>query len=216
MPRIYKVGSVIAIAALALISAAVLPSRGQQGGESEIQIGLNIAPVPLNLAGKNPALVGLGSYIVNAQADCSACHTWHEYAHNPPGPGGNPFRDEQEAINTGAYLAGGRPFPPNPATVLDAQGNNLKRIVYSRNITPDAFGPNAGLPAGLTFDEFLLVLRTGKDFDTHVPPREFSHLQVMPWPLFRNMSDRDIRAIYEYLSAIPHAEPDFPIPVPEP
>ena len=31
----------------------------------------NIAPVPLNLEGKNPALVGLGSYIVNAQGDCA-------------------------------------------------------------------------------------------------------------------------------------------------
>src|SRR3974390_1787715 len=42
--------------------------------ESKIQQGFAIAPVPLNLAGKNRALVGLGSYIVNAQADCNACH----------------------------------------------------------------------------------------------------------------------------------------------
>jgi len=28
-------------------------------------------------------------------------------------------------------------------------------------------------------------------------------LQVMPWPTFSHMSDRDIDAIYEYLSAIP-------------
>ncbi len=33
--------------------------------ESRIQRGLEIAPVPLNLKGKNRALVGLGSYIVN-------------------------------------------------------------------------------------------------------------------------------------------------------
>jgi hypothetical protein len=28
-------------------------------------------------------------------------------------------------------------------------------------------------------------------------------LQIMPWPTFSHMSDRDITAIYEYLSAIP-------------
>jgi hypothetical protein len=30
----------------------------------------------------------------------------------------------------------------------------------------------------------------------------------MPWPTFQNMTDRDIRAIYEYLSAIPCLEGD--------
>jgi hypothetical protein len=29
----------------------------------------------------------------------------------------------------------------------------------------------------------------------------------MPWPVYQSMSDRDLHAIYEYLSAIPHAEP---------
>ena len=28
-------------------------------------------------------------------------------------------------------------------------------------------------------------------------------LQVMPWPTYRNMSDHDLRAVYEYLRAIP-------------
>ncbi len=34
--------------------------------ESKIQRGFEIAPVPLNLGGKSRALVGLGSYVVNA------------------------------------------------------------------------------------------------------------------------------------------------------
>ena len=32
-------------------------------------------------------------------------------------------------------------------------------------------------------------------------------LQVMPWPIYRHMSDRELRAIYEYLRAIPSAQP---------
>ncbi|HEY0766382.1 MAG TPA: hypothetical protein VGD47_00375, partial [Steroidobacteraceae bacterium] len=34
-------------------------------------------------------------------------------------------------------------------------------------------------------------------------PFDGTLLQIMPWPIYQNMSDRDLRAIYEYLSAIP-------------
>jgi hypothetical protein len=35
------------------------------------------------------------------------------------------------------------------------------------------------------------------------PPFNGAVLQIMPWPVFQNMSDHELRAIYEYLSAIP-------------
>src|ERR1700758_4663322 len=66
--------------------------RADEGNNenSKIQIGFDIAPLPLNLTGKDHALVGLGSYIVNASADCNGCHT------TDPGsefvvPTGNPY-----------------------------------------------------------------------------------------------------------------------------
>ncbi len=60
-------------------------------------------------------------------------------------------------------------------------------------------------------------MRTGVDLDNLHPqcpagtvnsscvpaPFNGSLLQVMPWPTVQNMSDHDLRAIYEYLSAIP-------------
>ncbi|MGE0681204.1 MAG: cytochrome C [Candidatus Binatia bacterium] len=98
--------------------------------------------------------------------------------------GGDPFQGQPEQINTDNYLAGGRPFGP----------------FISANLTPDA----EGKPAGLTRDEFIKLMRTGYDED------EGRLLQVMPWPVYRNMTDKDLRAIYEYLSAIPHAEPSTP------
>jgi hypothetical protein len=50
------------------ILGALLPtSKVCADDESRIQCGFEITPVPLNLEGKNRALVGLGSYIVNAQ-----------------------------------------------------------------------------------------------------------------------------------------------------
>ena len=64
----------------------------------------------------------------------------------------------------------------------------------SRDITPW----ENGMPAGLTFDAFLHVIRTGED-----PDNPGHLLQVMPWAVYQSMTDRDLRAVYEYLSAIP-------------
>ena len=43
--------------------------QGNDDGGSRIQRGLASAPVPLDLAGKNRALVAQGSYLVNAAGD---------------------------------------------------------------------------------------------------------------------------------------------------
>jgi Amidohydrolase len=63
--------------------------NGEDQPESQIRRGFEIAPVPLNLQGRNRAWVGMGSYLVNAVGDCNGCHAGPsgEYA-----PGGNPFQ----------------------------------------------------------------------------------------------------------------------------
>src|SRR5882762_4317426 len=66
--------------------------------ESKIQRGFEIAPVPLNLEGKSRALVGLGSYIVNAHVPCNECHG------SGPAitqflPGSNPYFGQTAVIN---------------------------------------------------------------------------------------------------------------------
>src|SRR5262249_44755617 len=145
------------------IAATVLPgilllaspsARAQNDGQSEIQIGFAISPVPLDFTGKNRSLVGLGSYIVNAQAGCNECHV-----------GSTP-------ANMGLYLAGGSPGP---------------------NLTPDA----NGLPASFTLQQFFNAMRNGVD-DQGNPIEE-----PMPVRVFKNMTDRDLLAIYEFLRSIP-------------
>jgi hypothetical protein len=141
--------------------------------------GLSIAPVPLNVEGKNLRLVGLGSYIVNAQGGCNDCHT------NPPyAPGGDPFLGEPEQINPAAYLAGGMAFGSFTSANLTACTD--------------------GKPSGLTFQQFVQVMRTGVDLDDgQSGPPDTPILQVMPWPVYGKMTDCDLRAIYEFLRAIP-------------
>ena len=76
-----------------------VPLQGQSDHEdhdSRIERGIDIAPVPLNLAGKDRALVGLGSYLVNAAADCNGCHSAGPQTQFVPG--GNPFGSEQEFV----------------------------------------------------------------------------------------------------------------------
>lgn len=66
--------------------------------ESKVKQGLAIAPVELNLQGRNRALVGLGSYIVNAQVGCVDCHTSPTYlaggrSRSRPGSPARPLLD---------------------------------------------------------------------------------------------------------------------------
>ena len=68
-------------------------AKDEQGDESKIQQGYRINPVQLSMAGKNRALVGMGSYIVNT-GGCNDCHTHPSYL-----PGHNPFLGQPEAIN---------------------------------------------------------------------------------------------------------------------
>lgn len=162
--------------ALVLVQALEGQRPTQDPEADRIVRGFQIAPVRLNLRHRDRNTVGLGSYIVNAQAGCNDCHT------NPPyAPGGDPFEGQPKKVNTEGYLAGGTQFGP----------------VTSANITPD----ENGLPAGLTFQEFRRMLRTGHDPDD---PDEI--LQVMPWPVFQDMTERDMRAVYEYLRSIPHVD----------
>jgi hypothetical protein len=181
----------ILVASLALTSTAVLADESEEDQStrsasnellaSRVAVGYRINPVELRLRGKNRFLVGLGSYLVNAGGGCNDCHTHPSFA-----PGGDPFQGETEIINTEQFLAGGRQFGP----------------ITSANITPDAHGR----PAGLTFEEFEHLLRTGREEDGGI-------LQVMPWNVYGKLTRLDLRAIYEYLSAIPSL-PDNPNPGP--
>lgn len=177
--RIQCLTGIVTLLAVATVVAAQATASSNTDARSErdlIRKGFKIAPVKLNLKNKNRDLVGLGSYLVNSVGDCNGCHTNPSFEE-----GGNPFNGEAEKVNVAAYLAGGQTFGP----------------FISRNITPDA----TGKPAGLTYAQFLRAIRTGQD------PKDTTRLlQVMPWPAQRKMTDRQIRAMYEYLRAIPHAD----------
>ena len=64
----------------ALFMAAMLQASAGRAGElSQVLRGYEIAPVPLNLKGKDWALVGLGNYLANSTG-CNDCHIHPKYA----------------------------------------------------------------------------------------------------------------------------------------
>jgi hypothetical protein len=182
---------------------------------SVIQQGFAASPIPkskLNFAGKDPYLVGLGAYLVNAAADCSGCHSFPRFLSLGDVAGSNPaFNDP--------YL--GNPLDQSISGQLRANFNNKHYLAggrcfggfMARNITPDA----SGRPLGLTEWEFVKVMRTGEDIACEKNPADpicalgtpganEAVLQTMSWPTYHSMTDTDLKAIYAYLSAIPHAE----------
>ena len=197
-----------AMAGLLVYSSAGHAQTADAETAAKILRGYQVAPVSLNMTGRDATLVGLGSYLVNAVADCNGCHTTDpatEYA-----PGGSPYFSQKTKVNAATYLGGGQDFGafPDPAGPFPH--------VVTRNLTPDKTGKPAG---GLSMDDFVKIIRTGVDLDKIHPtckgapdgkclPAPFNGdlLQIMPWPAFTNMTDRDIQSIYEYLSAIPCIE----------
>jgi hypothetical protein len=217
-----------AAASLAIVFAAmsIKAPRAKADDDdtsSKIKIGFAIAPVPLNLAGRDKALVGYGSYIVNAVADCNGCHTGGGPPNFNYAPGHNPYFNQPPVVDPSVYLSGGMDFGPvgTPTGPKSYPGPDI----IARNLTPNKGGVPEG---GMSLSEFKEIMRHGPDFD-HIHPTctpaqitEINNgatpvciptspgntadgdlLQVMPWPTFSHMTDKDLEATYEYLSAIP-------------
>jgi hypothetical protein len=202
-----------------------------------VEQGFAASPIPrdkLNLRGKDPALVGLGSYLVNAAADCNGCHSFPRFLRpggTKPGTNGNPTGN---LSFQGSNPKFGDPYldpPPQSLTDQLKANHNIKHFLaggrcfgafQARNLTPDA----SHRPRGLTEAEFIQVMRTGADVSCNKPnPPVYNGmtdpvcdladppgagvtynanvLQTMSWPTYHSMTDRDLKAIYAYLSALP-------------
>ena len=205
--KIACTGAVVAAVLISVSVSNVSRAKAESNGDSRVQLGFAAAPVHLNMKGKNPALVGLGSYYVNVVGDCNGCHSAGPATEFTPT--GNPYFNEAKMVNTATYLGGGRDFG-----FLGPPSASAGAHIISRNLTPDA----SGLPeGGNTFDQFVMIIRSGQDPDHRHPtcapgminsgcvpfPFDGNLLQVMPWPTLQNLSNNDLRAIYEYLSAVP-------------
>jgi hypothetical protein len=166
---------------------AGLATAGELERDSRVKIGFDIAESQHIMLDPNMPSQGLGSYLVTV-SNCNDCHTQPNFK-----PGFDPTQRQPKQVNLDNYLAGGRIFPTPAGTFC------------SRNISP---AQSSLLPAGLTRDQFIHLMKTGCDplDENFQDAKTCDLLQVMPWYNFQNYRIFEISAIYDYLHALPHTE----------
>lgn len=96
---------------------------------------------------------------------------------------------------SGCHSAWEAPFVPGVfggGNLIEEKGKRLDHNLFSANLTSD--------PSGIAYYDdslFIEVIRTGR-----VRVRELD--AVMPWVVFRHMSDDDLRSIHTYLRSLRH------------
>ena len=174
-------------ATLALIAACTQQSQQQP----------TTAPKPVT-----PTPLERGEYLVSTSA-CHDCHTPTKMGPNGPEP--------DMARQLSGHPEGVKVSPPPKMTPgwMAAASETFTAwygpwgISFTANLTPD--------PSGLavwTEDMFIKAIREGKHMGQSRPI-----LPPMPWPVYRNLSDGDLKAIFAYLKTIPPVSNHVPDPI---
>ena len=141
---------------------------------------------------------------------CNDCHTTKKLG--PKGPEPDMSRELSGHPENVKVTAPFTPAPGSPWTI--AANDNLTAwsgpwgVSFAANLTPDR---NTGMGAGGPWTEevFVRALKTGKHMGTSrdiLPP--------MPWNMYAQLSDDDLKAIWAYLQTIPAITNHVPDPIP--
>ncbi len=149
-------------------------------------------------------MVKRGDYLVNAMG-CTDCHTPHKMGPNGPEPDNDLFLSGHQADVK-------LPPPPEPVgpwiasfAAMSTAAAGPWGISYSQNLTPD---PETGVAGSYTEAQFVMTIREGKK-----QGRGRAILPPMPWPVFRNLTDEDLKSIFAYLQTIKPIRNKVPDPV---
>ena len=144
-----------------------------------------------------------GDYLVNSMG-CSDCHTPMKMGANGPEP-------DMERFLSGQPASEELPPPPAPSgpwmvsiTATGTAWSGPWGISYTQNLTPDM---DTGI-GNYTEEQFVMTIREGKK-----QGRGRDLLPPMPWPVFKNLSDEDLKSIYAYLRTIKPISNRVPDPV---
>jgi cytochrome c553 len=169
-----------------------------------IALGLGIAAglaTAAALAKESP--VERGKYIVST-AGCHDCHT--PWVMGPKGPAPDMTRalsgHPQDMVLPPA------PTPAMPWVMTAAATNTAWAgpwgVSFTANLTPDATGLGKW-----TERNFVDAIRSGKHMG-----RGREILPPMPWSVYRNLTDHDLRSVYAYLRTLPPVKNKVPEPLP--
>ena len=176
--------TVIAATVIAFIAIAGYVTISSQGPSNAVADAEPLTP--------HADRVARGEYLVKIMG-CNDCHTpWHV------GPNG-PEPDMTRMLSGHPEQIG--PLPNHKAPepfVWSGFGTNTAfsgpwGVSYAFNLTPEQ---NTGLGIW-TEDMFVTTIRTGRHMGTSRPINP-----PMPWPMYRNATDEDLKSIYAYLRTI--------------
>ena len=160
---------------------------------------------PANAA--DAATVAHGKYLVTI-AGCNDCHT--PLVMGPNGPD----RDMTRMLSGHPESLDMPPAPTLPegpwgavAAATFTAWSGPWGVSFTANLTPD---PETGL-GKWTLQNFRDTLRTGRRMG-----RGREILPPMPIPMYKNLTDEDIGAIFAYLQTIPAVKNRVPEPLPPP
>jgi hypothetical protein len=153
---------------------------------------------------RDGATVERGRYLVTAMG-CNDCHTpWHL------GPDG-PAPDMSRMLSGHPADLALPPAPPaDEAWPVRVAATNTAwsgpwGTSFTANLTPD---PDTGL-GSWTAEEFIAALRSGRHQGRGRPI-----LPPMPYAMIRELTDADLRAVFDYLRSIPAIRNAVPEPLP--
>ena len=182
------------------------------GAVGAAALALSVAPSPApamtDLEAATDPRVARGEYLVKIMV-CNDCHTPLKMTERGPEPdmtrmlSGHP----QDVVITAA------PALPKDGPWMAAGSSTMTAwagpwgVSFTANLTPD---PETGL-GKWTPETFIAALRTGKHEGQGRPI-----LPPMPWSMFREATDEDLRAIFAYLQSIKPIKNRVPAPLDPP
>ena len=148
--------------------------------------------------------VARGRYLVNT-AGCHDCHTPFRMGDKGPEPdmsrmlSGHPQQLQMTPVPE---------LPPGPWLMVSSATNTAHAgpwgVSFTANLTPDA---ETGIGRWSERD-FVQTIRTGRHLG-----RGRAVLPPMPIPVYRQMTDADLKAIFAYLKTVPAIRNQVPDPL---
>lgn len=189
---------------LAAIAAGGLATSACAGPSPESNSASAVAATTVAAATPSPA--ERGKYLTRIMG-CNDCHTPWKMTDRGPEPdmsrelSGHP---QDVSITKGATLS--EPWALAFAGTNTAFSGDFG-VSFTANLTPD---PETGL-GKWTAETFLAAIRNGRHEGQGRPL-----LPPMPWPMYKQATDEDLRAIFAYLQSLPPIKNRVPLPLDPP
>jgi cytochrome c553 len=149
-------------------------------------------------------MVKRGDYLVNTMG-CGDCHTPYKMGPNGPEPDMSLFLSgHPESMKLPPPPPPSGPWIASIAATMTAWAGPWG-VSYTANLTPDK---ETGISGTYTEEQFIMAIREGKK-----QGRGRGLLPPMPWPVIRNLTDDDLKAIFAYLKTIKPVRNKVPEPV---